>query len=286
MSMDGVIRILGTYPAIQFEDRGGAQSRHASTLKLLRQTFERYSSFFERRQFNFFICSFDNPESANLLAEKTPYVLTYSVTPQCRANILAMPDFAFGGWPEIGIDSYEATTTAIYDAGIQPPIHDQLFWIGNTAMDESRETLVQLGQQHPDLMRCIAMQWQDVPADRPLQPTAYVSLPDHCAYASLIDVRGRGYSGRLKFLMFANRPVFIAERRFHEYYFPYLRPWEHFIPVKADLSDLLTQIAIINADPERARQLGHNAAHFAQSYLTLDYAMIYLRDLLLKISTI
>ena len=63
--------------------------------------------------FDFFLCSFDNPESCNVLADIVPYVLAYSVTDQCRPNVLAIPDFIYGGWPEAGIADYTATASAI-----------------------------------------------------------------------------------------------------------------------------------------------------------------------------
>ena len=281
----GIIRIQGTFPNLQVKDRGGYQSRHVTTLNVIREVFQTYAADFAGRRYDFFIGSFDNPESCNVLAEIVPHVLTYSVTDQCRSNIIAIPDFIYGGWPEAGVASYAATTAAIAEAGKKPPVHDKVFWIGNAAMDPSRAQLLGLGLQHPAAMEFIGMNW--LPADAQntgrLPANRYVSLPDHAQYSMLLDIRGAGYSGRLKLLMHAARPVFLVERRFREFFYEHLKPFVHYMPVKEDLSDLAARVAEVKANPSWAEQLGKNAAAFAATYLTRDYALHYWREVLIRI---
>jgi len=281
----GVIRVQGTFPDLQVKDRGGYQSRHPATLSILREVFLTYAPDFAGLSFDFFLCSFDNPESCNALADVVPHVLTYSVTDACRPNIIAVPDFIYGGWPEAGITDYTATAAAIAEAGQQPPQQDKVFWIGNPLMDESRLRLLEIGQEHPDLMEFIGMNWlpPTTGTDTRLPASHYVSLPDHAAYSMLLDIRGAGYSGRLKLLMQAGRPVFLVERPFREFFYDQLRPFEHYVPVRADLSDLVTRVAEVKASPELARKLGAGAAAFAAEYLTRAYALRYWRDVLVSI---
>lgn len=276
----GVIRIQGVFPDLIVKDRGGADSRHAATLSLFRDVFTLYAPEFVGCRFDFFVCSFDNPESCNDLAKYVPHVLTYSVTDNCLPNIIAIPDFIFGGWPEIGIHDYTATTKAIAQAGQQPPQRDQIFWIGNAEMHETRRALLQIGAQHPDSMNFIGMQWHKDHAGGGQQPSVYVSLPDHAAYSMLLDIRGSGYSGRLKLLMHAGRPLFLVERPFKEFFFKHLRPFEHYMPVRTDLSDLAHRVEEVRGHPGLAQRLGQGAASFAAQYLTRAAAMVYLKDLL------
>lgn len=281
----GVIHIQGTFPDLQVKDHGGYQSRHSSTLAILREVFLKDPADFIGLSFDFFLCSFDNPESCNALAEIVPHVLTYSVTNQCRPNILAIPDFIYGGWPEVGIESYTATTAAIVEAGKKPPLRDKLFWIGNAEMDMSRMQLLKIGQQHPQDMELIGMNWQtnDAASSSRLPANHYVSLPDHATYSMLLDIRGAAYSGRLKLLMHASRPVFLVERRFREFFYTHLKTYEHYMPVKADLSDLVERVAEVKHDQNLARRLGTGASNFAAQYLTRDYALQHFRNVLLKI---
>jgi hypothetical protein len=283
----GVIRVQGAFPNLEVKDRGGYQSRHAATLAVLREVFMKFAPDFAGLHFDFFMCSFDNPESCNALAEVAPHVLAYSVTDACLPNVIAIPDFTYGGWPEAGIESYTATAAAMAEAGKKPPLHDKIFWIGNAGMEESRLRLLEIGRQHPDDLEFISMNWQpsvegEASASR-LPASRYVSLPDHAEYSMLLDIRGAGYSGRLKLLMQAGRPVFIVERRFREFFYEHLRPYEHYMPVKEDLSDLVEHVRQVKGDRGLARSLGQGAASFAAQHLTRDYALQYWRDVLLRI---
>jgi len=284
--MTGVIRIRGCYPDLQVHDHGGYQSRHISTLALLREVFQRNSQAFIGLHYNFCICSVDNPESANVLAEKMPYVLTYSKTNNCRPNIIPIPDFMFHSWPEVGITSYESCTQNIIQAGESPATIFKVFWIGNIDTDPTRHRLLEIGRRHSNNMEFISMTWQQSEGTslHRLDANYFVSLPEHCRYSMLLDIRGASYSGRLKLLLHARRPVFMVERQFHEFFFDLMAPNETYIPVRADLSDLDSQVKKVKSDSQFSEYLSQNSQRFAQQYLTKNYAMNYLHDVLLKIS--
>lgn len=283
----GVIRVQGLFPTLEVKDFGGYQSRHPATLDMVREAFTKFAPDFAHRQFDFFIGSFDNPESCNALAELVPYVLTYSVTDSCRPNIIAVPDFVYGGWPEVGITSYAETIAAIKTAGQNPPKHDKVFWIGNPMTHDDRLRLLEIGQHNPDDMEFIGMNWQppETSSHGRLPASRYVSLPEHADYSILLDIRGAGYSGRLKLLMHARRPVFVVERRFREFFYDHLKPFEHYMPVKEDLSDLVMRVAEVKRDKALAEKLANAAVAFAARYLTRDHALQCWRDILLKISS-
>lgn len=80
-----------------------------------------------------------------------------------------------------------------------------------------------------------------------------VSLEDHTKYKYLIDASGQGYSARIKYLLFSRRPLFIIDREYWDWIGIDLIPWVHFIPVKADLSDLLDQINWADNHPLEAK---------------------------------
>jgi hypothetical protein len=286
--MQGLIRIKGAYPDILVHDYGGYESRHQSTLALIQRTFQLHGAQMAGLHYNFIVASFDNPESCIELARYAPYILTYSVTDKCPPNIIAIPDFVFGGWPEAGIASYASCTTAITEAGKKPPQFDKLFWIGNSRVHESREELIRLSQRYPDDICAINMSWDrdEAEADGRHKASHYVSMPDHCAYGMLLDIRGMGYSGRLKLLFHANRPVFIAERPFREFYYDQLKPFENFVPVKSDLSDLVEKTRLVKNSPELTQKLAAGATLLAQNHLTQNCAINYMRQIFLKIGMI
>jgi hypothetical protein len=109
-----------------------------------------------------------------------------------------------------------------------------------------------------------------------LQKSAHrqVSLPEHRRYKYLIDCPGNGYSARIKWLLATGRPLFIVEREIIEPWHERLQPWVHFIPVAADLSDLLEHHARIEADPALYHSIGEQARHFAAEHLSVEAQLI------------
>ena len=112
----------------------------------------------------------------------------------------------------------------------------------------------------------------------------HVTLEDHCRYRYLIDLQGRGYSARVKLLLFSGRPLFLQARRWREFYFCDLEPMVHYVPVREDLSDLGQMLEWAEAHPDQARQIAHNARQYALSHLRRHHAIEVLASELLKIA--
>lgn len=193
-----------------------------------------------------------------------------------------IPDFLFINWSEVGINDYDEMCRMIEEAGQKPYIYDKLFWIGNAGTHESRQDLLLKGWNNPNF-EFIGMDWiaPNEGNNFTQTPTKYVSLPDHTQYKYLLDITGRGYSARLKLLLFSNRPLFYVERADEEYYMRDLKPFEHYIPVKADLSDLEEKFAWAESHPEETRQIARNALEYAKKNLTRKAATIYYSKIIL-----
>jgi hypothetical protein len=112
--------------------------------------------------------------------------------------------------------------------------------------------------------------------------TKYVSLPDHTQYKYLIDVPGVGYSARVKLLLFSGRPLFYVIRSENESYFKDLKPFKHYIPVRADLSDLEEKYQWAEKNPDVARQIAQNALEYAKNNLTTRAAVFRYSDVILQ----
>lgn len=101
--------------------------------------------------------------------------------------------------------------------------------------------------------------------------TKYISLPELVSmYSILIDIEGNGYSGRLKYLLWSHRPVIIIDRPHKEFFFKYLKEWEHYIPVKQDLSDLIEKTEWCLNNYDKAKIIAENAYQFSKTYLTRE----------------
>jgi glycosyltransferase involved in cell wall biosynthesis len=99
-------------------------------------------------------------------------------------------------------------------------------------------------------------------------------------YSFLIDVEGYGYSGRLKYLLWSQRPVLLIDRPYKEYFFQHLKEWEHYIPVKRDLSDLVEKMKWCFSNTEKATQIAQNALEFSKKHLTREACYAKWNDLI------
>jgi len=181
-----------------------------------------------------------------------------------------VPDFNFWAWPEVGINDYSTTVNEIMCAGNEPATHNKIGWIGNINTSSVRKSLLIYGKKYPTILDVISMEWLQTKTIK-LDATNYLSMIDLVKkYSFLIDVEGYGYSGRLKYLLWSQRPVLLVDRPYKEYFFEYLKEWEHYIPVKRDLSDLLEKMKWCFSNTEKANQIAQNALEFSKKYLTRE----------------
>ncbi|KAJ7128388.1 hypothetical protein C8R44DRAFT_558545, partial [Mycena epipterygia] len=114
-------------------------------------------------------------------------------------------------------------------------------------------------------------------------------------YKYVIDVDGTTFSGRfLGLLRWCSRCVFSCQSRaqqliqlrqstlFEEYFNDWLRPFEHYVPLKADLSDLVQQISWATEHPDEARLIQQRGMEVARRVLTDDQNDCYFSAVLLE----
>ncbi|KAJ6625152.1 glycosyl transferase family 90-domain-containing protein [Mycena sp. CBHHK59/15] len=86
-------------------------------------------------------------------------------------------------------------------------------------------------------------------------------------YKYLLDVDGNTFSGRYLGLLRSGSLVF-KSTAFEEYFNDWFLPYEHYIPVKPDLSDLLEKVEWAIAHEDEARLIQEAGTQFAQRVLT------------------
>lgn len=187
-----------------------------------------------------------------------------------------IPDYIFDHWSVVGLDDYETTRKNFKNIG--SPKFNCIGWRG--AINVFRQPLVNLDDKVD--FDCEVINWNHSNPKK-LTATNYLSFDDLVNnYRYLIDVRGRGWSGRLKLLLCAPRVTFIVEREFKEFFFPYLQPWYHYVPVKEDYSDLKENLHRIKSDNELETFIIKNAQEFADKHLTRQSALDVLSQKLIK----
>ena len=192
----------------------------------------------------------------------------YSYSKQSSYNKL-VPDFHFCNWPEVGIIDYNETIKSIHLSGLNQPEINKVGWIG-CFTNSTRRRLFEIGNLNKDLFEIHHMDWiRNNP--KLLKGTQYISTPDLVKkYSILIDAGAGGYSGRVKHLLWSHRPLLLVDRTHKEYFYEYLIEWEHYIPVKSDLSDLIEKTQWCLTNYESAKTIAENAYNFSKKYLTRE----------------
>ena len=176
---------------IGIHDRGGYQTRNVSTAHLL---LEAAHAVREQLAKSFSVDIF----TGDLLVDppSRPHFAYCAAIEQPQTVMI--PDFVFWGWPEAGIDDYEATRQAILQAARREPEDPRLFWIGNPKTHAIRARFLELAA-HDGRIHAGGLRWTGSAAgqgSRRLQTEGapFVSLADHCRYRYLIDL-GRELDG-------------------------------------------------------------------------------------------
>jgi len=100
-------------------------------------------------------------------------------------------------------------------------------------------------------------------------------------YKYLLDVDGNTFSGRYLGLLKSGSLVF-KSTVFDEYFNDWLRPYEHYIPVHADLSDLVEKIEWAMAHEDEARLIQETGKLFAERIMTDSQNDCYFAAVLLE----
>ena len=70
------------------------------------------------------------------------------------------------------------------------------------------------------------------------------------------------------------------------YFFDELIPWKHYIPVRADMSDLLKKIEWARANDEKAKEIAQRAREFALTHLMPEHILEYCYKALVKYASL
>ncbi|KAG8004597.1 Protein O-glucosyltransferase 1 [Nibea albiflora] len=122
------------------------------------------------------------------------------------------------------------------------------FFRGSRTSPE-RDPLILLSREAPELVDAEYTKnqaWKSEKDTLGRPPAKEIPLVDHCKYKYLFNFRGVAASFRLKHLFLCGSLVFHVGDEWQEFFYPQLKPWVHYIPVKQDLSDLRGKEFILN----------------------------------------
>jgi Glycosyl transferase family 90 len=101
-------------------------------------------------------------------------------------------------------------------------------------------------------------------------------------YRAILDTDGNSWSSRFGKLLCANSVVLKVEPHFVDYFYRYLQPWVHYVPVRYDLADLIEKVEWVlhPSNDDRARSIVAEANAWCRDHMTLDAVMLDMLDVL------
>lgn len=234
-------------------------TRHTSVIELLKMCADRYGTP-DIRNMKFTVAD----KGAN--PNRPPvYMSCHNKFSHPHFKDFCGPGHTFYKWNMLP-QTFEETAKSIADFGRFTPTIDKVGWYGrinctvSAAEGHTRLKLSQIASQHQDKFDVVNTSRK-----------TYKSMQDLAKeYRYLIDVGGNGYSGRLKYLMFSNRPLIIVDRYYVEYFHDDMIPFVHYIPVKTDLSDLIEKEEWMRNNDSECKKIAQNALDFANKNFTKE----------------
>lgn len=152
-------------------------------------------------------------------------------------------------------------------------------------LDHPRPKLVALSSQYPNLIdakfRSLYAKCHEQQAIELGFMGNHVSIKDHPRYKYLMNVEaGCANTPRLALLLHSNSVVFKNTTNSILWFYLALKPYQHFIPVREDLSDLLDQLKWAKDHDEECRKISENARQLASEILSHEAVYLYLYRLL------
>lgn len=93
-------------------------------------------------------------------------------------------------------------------------------------------------------------------------------------YQLLLDGNSCAY-GRAYWQLFSECPIFKQESPYVQWYYGNLKPFEHYIPLRQDISDLIEKIQWAKTHDREVQQIAQNAYKFAQDHLNYVDILYY-----------
>lgn len=181
---------------------------------------------------------------------------------QFHPGLIICPDFQFSSW--LSFD-YASHIEEIRKSALNKPSTHKVCWRGLARPQHSnRSLLCEMSNIYPAYIDA-----KHTGANK--NKNDYLSMPDMVSeYKYLIDTQAHGFSGRLKYLMCSNRLTFMQDRFYKTFIEDDLKPFEHYIPVKYNFSDLIEKIKWAESHPEESEAINNNMFEFASKNLSVN----------------
>lgn len=179
---------------------------------------------------------------------------------------------------------WQAKQKVLFFRGADSGVYNRADW-----RNAPRPTLVALSTRHPDLIdakfHCLLPYEEDSSIRDIIKQEGmmgnYVPIESFSSYRYLIDVDGHtANTPRTALYLHSKSVMFKQVTNDVLWFYTTLKPYVHYIPVKEDLSDLISRIMRAKRHDKVCRKIAINAFQLAQEVLTPEATYLYFYRLL------
>jgi serine/threonine protein kinase len=117
----------------------------------------------------------------------------------------------------------------------------------------------------------------------PFGKIGFLSPEEQTNYKYIINVDGHVSAFRLSLELVMGSVILMVDSEWEIWYKNMLKPYEHYVPIKKDLSDLIEQIKWCKKNDKKCKKIAENAEKFYFTYLQKDGIVDYLQKTLVDL---
>ncbi|XP_026325744.1 KDEL motif-containing protein 1-like isoform X2 [Hyposmocoma kahamanoa] len=157
-----------------------------------------------------------------------------------------------------------------------PQRESRAFWRGRDSREE-RLKLIDIARANPELFNASLTNFfffRNKEAEYgPKQP--HISFFKFFDYKYQINIDGTVAAYRFPYLLAGGGLVLKQDSPYYEHFYPLLKPWEHYVPVRRDLLDLKERVLWALEHDDAAYRIAQNARKFANENLLPQHIVCY-----------
>ncbi len=271
-------RITGDATAPKFiideNETKGYNWRVEPTVALFKAMFSKYAEDFAGKKIDMTVFVGDHVLDGyeQLLDQNLDHIFAYSTIHAYSDRVIPVPDYRVCF--DESIYPFNETPSSCHEAGLKPWQDGRIGWRGTIASSDERKWLKRLADRHPDILFVDDPAWEE--------SQVYIPMTELAKFKYTLDIRGYGWTDRVKILLQLHRPLFLIDRPYREWFYDALVPMEHFVPIREDMSDLVEKYELLESDPALYERIIKSADEFVKEHFSPEAVMEYLRETVLK----
>ncbi|RXM29401.1 KDEL motif-containing protein 1 [Acipenser ruthenus] len=224
----------------------------------------------------FFVNLGDWPLEKRKPTEKLHPILSWCGSNETRDIVMPTYDLTESVLETMGRVSLDMISVQANTGPVWEDKNSTAFWRGRDSRRERLE-LVKLARKHPDLIDAAFTNFFFFKHNESLYGplVKHVSFFDFFKYKYQINIDGTVAAYRLPYLLAGDSVVLKQDSIYYEHFYNDLKPWEHYVPFKRDLSDLLEKIQWVKNHDEEAKKIAKAGQEFARNSLMGDTIFCY-----------